>query len=159
MLVLFTDSDWAGDKDSRKSVTGYGLFVLGCPVVWKSRQQAIVALSSAEAEIIACTEAVKEIKFIVNVLETMGVKVKKPIVVRVDNIGAIYMAENGGVSQRTKHVDLRTKFLTQYIEDGFIQIEFVRSENNASDIFTKNVSSEVYEKHKGEYVSKKKDLE
>jgi len=154
-LVLYTDSDWAGDKDSRKSVTGYALFLMECPIVWKSRQQDTVALSSSEAEIIACSEAAKEIKFAVHVLESLGVKVPLPVVIRVDNVGAIYMAENAAVSQRTKHVDLRTKFLTQYIEDGFIKIVFVKSEENLSDFFTKNVSGEVYEKHKDAFIANK----
>jgi hypothetical protein len=154
-LVLYTDSDWAGDVDSRKSVTGYALFLMECPIVWKSRQQDTIALSSSEAEIIACSEAAKEIKFAVNVLETMGVKVPLPVVIHVDNVGAIYMAENAAVSQRTKHVDLRTKFLTQFIEDGFIKIVFVKSEDNKSDFFTKNVSGDIFEKHKGSFVASK----
>ena len=151
-LVLFTDSDWAGDTDTRKSVSGYALFLMECPLVWKSRQQTTIALSSSEAEINACSDAVKEIRFAVNVLETMGIKVALPVTVRVDNVGAIYMAENAAVSQRTKHVDLRTKFLTQYIEDGFIKILFVKSEENLSDFFTKNVSGEVFDKHKDYYI-------
>jgi hypothetical protein len=57
------------------------------------------------------------------------------------------------VSQRTKHVDLRTKFLTQYIEDGFIKIVFVRSEDNISDFLTKNVTGEIYEDHLDAYVA------
>ena len=154
-LLLYTDSDWAGDKDTRKSVTGYGLMLMDCPVVWKSRQQDTIALSSSEAEINACSDAVKEIRFTVNVLESMGVKVKKPVTVRVDNVGAIYMAENAAVSQRTKHVDLRTKFLTQYIEDGFIKILFIKSENNLSDFFTKNVSGDIYDEHKEAYIKSK----
>ena len=86
----------------------------------------------------------------------MGIKVKLPITVRVDNVGAIFMAENISVSQRTKHIDIRTKFLTEYIEDGFIKITFVKSENNLSDGFTKNVSGEVFEKHKDDLVADKK---
>jgi hypothetical protein len=85
----------------------------------------------------------------------MGITVRKPVVVRVDNVGAIYMAENAAVSQRTKHVDLRTKFLTQYIEDGFIKILFIKSEDNLSDFFTKNVSGDIYDEHKQAYIEKK----
>jgi hypothetical protein len=155
VMTLYTDSDWAGDKDTRKSVSGYSLFLLGCPIVWKSRQQSTIALSSSEAEITACSEAAKEIKFAVYVIESMGIKVKLPVVIRVDNVGAIYMAENAAVSQRTKHVDLRTKFLTQYIEDGFIKIVFVRSEDNISDFLTKNVTGEIYEDHLDAYVANK----
>ena len=157
-IVLYTDSDWAGDKDSRKSITGYALFLQNCPVTWKSRQQDTIALSSSEAEINACTEACKEIKFVANVLESMGIVVEKPITVRVDNVGAIYMAENGGISQRTKHIDLKTKFVTQYVEDGFIKVVFVRSEDNKSDFFTKNVSGEIFDQHKGNFVMDRNEI-
>ena len=156
--MLYSDSDWAGDKDSRKSITGYALFLQNCPVTWKSRQQDTIALSSSEAEINACTEACKEIKFVANVLESMGIVVEKPITVRVDNVGAIYMAENGGISQRTKHIDLKTKFVTQYVEDGFIKVIFVRSEDNKSDFFTKNVSGEIFDQHKGNFVMDRNEI-
>ena len=64
-LEMFSDSDWAGDKDNRKSVSGYILFLLGVPITWKSRQQKTVSLSSSKAEWIALSEAVKEILYVV----------------------------------------------------------------------------------------------
>jgi len=133
-MTVYTDSDWAGDKDTRRSVSEYVIFLLNCPIMWKSRQQK-VSLSSSEAEIYACSDAAKEIKFVYQILVTMGIKVKLPITVRVDNVGAIFMAENISVSQRTKHIDIRTKFLTEYIDDGFIKIIFVKSKDNLSDGF------------------------
>ena len=63
------------------------------------------------------------------------------------------MAENTAVSQRTKHVDLKTKFLTQYIGDGFIKIVFVRSEDSLSDFFTKNVTGEIFDDIKQAYMT------
>ena len=89
-MKVYTDSDWAGDKDTRKSVSGYVLYLANCPICWKSRQQKVISLSSSEAEIYACSDAVKEIKFTYQLLETMGLKVKLPIVVCVDNVGAIF---------------------------------------------------------------------
>ena len=65
-----------------------------------------VTLSSSEAECVALLEAAKEIKFVHQLLIGMGVKVKLPIVVCVDNLGAIFMSENASVSQRTKHIDI-----------------------------------------------------
>ena len=56
-------------------------------------------------------------------------------------------------SQRTKHVDLRTKFITQYIEEKFIKIEFVRSEENVSDILTKNVTGDTFDRHVEAFVA------
>jgi hypothetical protein len=106
IIKVYSDSDWAGDKETCKSVTGYIIFLFGCPIAWKSIQQKVISLSSSEAEFYACSEAVKEVKFIYQVITTMKIKVKLPIEVFVDNIGAIFMAENLSVSKKTKHIDL-----------------------------------------------------
>ena len=66
-----------------------------------------VVLSTTEAEYVAISEVVKEIKFVYQLLESMDVKVPLPIKVRVDNIGAIWLVNNSGVSETTKHVDTR----------------------------------------------------
>lgn len=140
-LRIFSDSDWAEDPESRASVTGYVIYLRVCPIVWKSRQQKAISLSSSEAELYACADGAKELRFVAQVLITMGIPVKLPIIVRVDNVDAIFMAENVTVSPRTKHIDLRAKFVTSYVDEGFIKIIFVRSEENAADGFTKNISS------------------
>ena len=85
----------------------------------------------------------------------MSIKIKKPVVVRVDNVGAIYMAENCQLSERTKHIDIRAKYLIQEIEGEHIKVIFVRSENNLSDFLTKNVKGEIYENHSPAYVDTK----
>ena len=86
-MVLYTDSDWAGDKDNRRSVSGFILFLCGVPIMWRSKQQKLVALSSSEAEFVAISEAAKEILFVVQVLELIGITVVKPVTVKVDNMG------------------------------------------------------------------------
>ena len=70
-----------------------------------------------------------------------------PIKVHVDNIGAIYLAKKATTSNKTKHVDTRYHFVREYIEKGEVVIEFVRSEENDSDIMTKNLGEEAYWKH------------
>jgi hypothetical protein len=89
-IVLYSDSDWAGDKDNRRSVSGFIMFLCGVPLVWRSKQQKSVALSSSEAEFVAASEAVKEIIFVLQLLESMSIQVKTPVVVCVDNMGAIF---------------------------------------------------------------------
>ena len=129
-------------------------YLCGVPVSWKSRGQKSVTLSSTEAEFVALSEAAKEIKFIVQVMESMGLQVELPIVVRADNVGAIGLSKNLSTSQRTKHINVRYNFVREFVEDEFIKIIFVRSEENHADIFTKNVNREVFEKHVENFVGK-----
>jgi len=76
-------------------------------------------------EYVACSEVVKELLFIVYLLRHMKIEVELPIHVNVDNIRAIFLAENQNSSDRTKHVDIRYHFICQYIKDGTIMVEFV----------------------------------
>ena len=126
---------------------------MGVAIAWKARAQRGVTLSSTEAEYVAISEVCREILFVAQILEFLNVKVKRPIVVRVDNVGAIYMANNQTTSQRTKHVDVRYHFVREYIEDGMVQIVFVKSKDNDADIFTKNLDGETYWRHANKFLS------
>ena len=94
-----------------------------------------VVLSTTEAEYMALSEVVKELKFIVQLLQTMNIEVELPITVHVDNVGAIWLSNNRTTSDRTKHIDIRTSFVKEYQEDGKIIIKFVKSEENEADIY------------------------
>jgi hypothetical protein len=157
-MVMFSDSDWAGDKENRHGVTGYVIYLKGVPILWKSRLQRTVALSSAEAEYYALSEAAKEVKFVVQILESLKIKVQMPIIVRVDNIGAIFMAENKSATSRTRHVDARYHFIREFVEDNFIKIIFVKTDENKADIFTKNISSDVYDRHMKSFIAPKENF-
>ena len=158
LLVLYSDSDWAGDKDSRKSVGGYMLFLNGVLVCWRSKSQKVVALSSSEAEFYACSEAVKEVPFIVQILLFVGIPVELPVDVWVDNIGAIFMAENSTSSSRTRHMDTRYRFVEQLQKDDLIKVKFVPTKLNLADGATKNVTGEIQDGHMGSYLVDKKDV-
>ena len=154
-MVIYSDSDYATDPENRLSVSGFVLYLCGVPIVWRTKQQRSVTLSSSEAEYYALSEAVKEIRFIYQLLKEMGFEVVLPITVRVDNIGAIFMAENMQVSQRTKHIDTRLRFVNQYIDDGFIKIKFVGTNENDADLFTKNLGKDAHERHGEKLVEEK----
>jgi hypothetical protein len=139
-----SDSEYAGDKDTRISVYGYVLYFCGAPIAWKSKSGKSVTLSSTEAEYFATSEIAKEAIFVKNVIETMGLKLEFPITIKVDNVGAIYLANNHTTSQRTKHIDIRQHFVREYIDDGIIKVLFVKSEDNDADIFTKNTTEELF---------------
>ena len=158
-LKAYSDADFAGDKETRISVTGYVVYFMSVPVCWRSRGQKSVTLSTTEAEYVACSEVVKEVLFILQLLKHLQVELQLPIRVHVDNIGAIFLAENQNSSDRTKHVDTRYHFVRQYIKDGTVLIEFVRSHDNDSDIFTKNTTSEVHHRHSEKLTWTKEEYE
>ena len=95
-------------------------------------------LSSSEVEDVALSEAVKEVIFVIQLLRSMKIIVKYPVMVRVDNIGAIFMASNIATTCHTKHVNIRYKYVNEYVKDGVVKIVFVKSADNDSDILTKN---------------------
>jgi hypothetical protein len=95
----------------------------------------------------------KEVKFIAQMLLTMDIPVELPISMRVNNVGAIFMSENQSASGRSMHIDIRTNFVREFVEDEFIKIIFVKSEDNNSDGFTKNTNLETSERHHGKYVA------
>ena len=158
-MVLWTDSDWGADKDNRLSVSGLALFVNEVLVAWRSKQQRTVALSSSEAEFVAISEAVKEVLFVLQVLNSVGVKVQTPVIVRVDNMGAIFMTDNATSSTRTRHIDIRWHFTRNLVKDQVIEIIFCKSAENKADGYTKNVSSDIYEAHSPDFVMDKSEIE
>ena len=128
-------------------MTGWCIFLCGALISWKSKSQKSVTLSSTESEYVAISEVCQEIIFIKNILEFMGINIQFPMTVNVDNVGAIYLAHKSTGSQRTRHIDSRFHYVREYIEDGIVKVIFVKSEENKSDPFIKNVSNEVLQKH------------
>ena len=94
---------------------------------------------------IALSEAFKEVILMLQLLRSMKIDVKYPVTVRVDNVGAIFMASNITTTRLTKHVDIRYKYVNEYVEDRVVKIVFVKSGDNDSNILAKNLSAEVHE--------------
>ena len=92
----------------------------------------------------AVSEVIKEIKVLYQMLRSMEIKVPLPIKVQADNVGAIWLANNTSMSERTKHVDLRAHFVRDMIKDQVIEINFVKSAEIDSDIMTKYQQGQHY---------------
>ena len=118
-----------------------------------------VVLSTTEEEYMALSEVVKQLKFNVQLLQTMNIEVELPITVHVDNVGAIWLSNNCTSSDRTKHIDIRTSFVKDYQENGKIIIKFVKSEENEADIFTKNTTIVIFSNHQKKVVWDKANVD
>ncbi|GMF66379.1 unnamed protein product [Phytophthora lilii] len=116
VLEAFADANWGGDKLTRRSTSGVLLLLGGAPVVFKSKRQATVALSSAEAEYMSLALATQEVVWLRYLLLEMGFKVQKPTTVYLDNKSAISIASNHGYTPRAKHIDLRAHFVRDHVE-------------------------------------------
>ena len=102
----------------------------------------------------AVSEVCTELMFIRLILMFLGIQVKLPIVVHCDNVGAIFLSYNAKISQRTKHIDTKYRYVGEWVEEGVVKVVFVRSENNLSDILTKNTPQEVFDRHAKKILSR-----
>ena len=119
--------------------------------MWKSKQQTIIETSSTEAEYIALSELTKELMFLIKIFEFINIRVKFPITINIDNIGALYIATNN-TTKSTKHFDVRYLMVNEKVELGIIKLKKVKSSDNAADIFTKNTNKDLYKKHISKYL-------
>lgn len=146
-ITGYVDADWGGDIKDRKSYSGY-MFKVGSNMIsWECKKQNCVALSSTEAEYVALSEASKEavylhrlVNYIAKNRSSMSVKLF------VDNQSAITLANNPVAHRRTKHIDIRYNFVRHCITEKLIQLEYISTEENLADIFTKPLSRVKNEK-------------
>ena len=136
-VIVYTDSDFAGCKDTRRSRTGYVLMLYGGPVSWTSKLQSVVATSTAESEYIACAAAAREAVWFRRVCSDLDIPLSGAIPVRVDNQAAISMGNSSADTARTKHIDISYHFLRDQITRQRLRLVYVRTDNNPADIFTK----------------------
>ena len=139
-LKGFCDSDWAGSED-RHSVSGYAFQLCenGSLISWRSQKQKTVALSTCEAEYIALSSAIQEVKFLFQLYKDMVIsdQGESCVTIFVDNQGAIALAKNPVGHKRTKHIDVKYHFIRGEVNKGFVKLVYVPSELNIADGFTK----------------------
>jgi hypothetical protein len=142
-VEAYSDSDWAGDVESRKSTTGYVLTLAGAPITWGSKKQRIVALSSTEAEYIAASTTAKEILFVRKLMKDLTGRIPETTVLHIDNVGAILLSKNKATSGRSKHIDVRYHHITDLVEAKVIHPQYISTEDQKADCLTKIVGSEI----------------
>ena len=118
LILGYSDSDWAGDMDTHRSTGGYVFFACGAAISWSSKLQLSPALSSTEAEYMACTCATQEAIWLCQFLDQLGYCQKNPTQLLGDNQGAIALAKNPGNHPHTKHIQLQYHFIWFAITDG-----------------------------------------
>ena len=140
----FSDSDWAGDVEDRKSTTGY-VFHLGSGVIsWSSKKQQVVSLSTAEAEYMTATSCATQAVWLRRLLAEVNPNQVHPTMIFCDNKSAIALTKNPVFHDRSKHIDIKFHYIRDLVRDNEIAVEFCKSEEQVADILTKPLRIEVF---------------
>ena len=143
-LFGFVDSDYASNKDTRKSTTAFQYTWAGNCVTWKTQQQTIVALSSTEAEYIAAVEASKEAIWLQGLLREVERK-HYVSVLHLDSQSALYLCKDPMYHERTKHIDVRNHFIRDMIDKKVFLVTKIDGKLNPADFGTKIVSADKFD--------------
>jgi len=105
-------------------------------ITWASKLQPTVALSSAESEYMAVSEAVQDAIYLRQLSADLGFPQREPTVIYEDNQGCIALTENPVNHKRTKHIDIRHHFIRERVESGEIALKYVMTRNQVADLLT-----------------------
>ena len=144
-LVGYSDSDMAGDVDTRKSTTGVMFFLGENLISWQSHKQKVVALSTCEAEYIAATTAACQGVWLARLFGELKDEEAHCVELRIDNKSAISLSKNPVLHDRSKHIDTRYHYLRECVEEGRMKVEYISSEGQLADILTKGLGRARFE--------------
>ena len=146
-LLSFSDADWAGCQDSRKSTSGYVFKFCGAAISWSSRKQTVVATSTCEAEYIALCEAYKEAAWLRQVVaDVLELDSDPTIMMGCDNAGTISFAQNESINRRNKHVDVKYHYVRDAIKRGVVSLTHCPTTSVPADILTKALGQILFQK-------------
>lgn len=133
-MHAYVDADWAGDLDRHSQWAG----------IMVSKKQPTIALSSTEAEIVAATGCVQEATWYQGCFQELGIGNENPMIIYEDNSAAIALSETSVIGKRTRHIDIKYKFLNECVELGKIKLVEIEGAKNVADIFTKPLSRDRF---------------
>ena len=143
-LAGFSNYDWAGNTDDRKSTTG-GCFYVGANLVaWMSKKQNSVFVSTTEAEYIAAGSCCSQLLWMKKVLTDYGIS-QDTMVVYCDNSSAIDISKNLIQHSKTKHIEIRYHFIRDLVERKIVCLEYIPTECQNANIFTKPLDRSKFE--------------
>ncbi|KAH9726030.1 retrovirus-related pol polyprotein from transposon RE1 [Citrus sinensis] len=139
-LTCFTDADWAGDLDDRKSVGAYCVYLGNNLVSWSSKKQPVIARSSTESEYRSLAAASAEISWLQSLFSELKLQCTEKPAIWCDNLSATELARNPVFHSRTKHIEIDIHYVRDKVLAGELNINYVPSEEQVADIMTKPLS-------------------
>ena len=148
-LVGYTDSDYAGDQDDKKSTSGYVFLMSSGAISWSSKKQPVVTLSTTEAEFIAAASSACQVVWLRRTMKVLNQEQSSPTVVFCDNISAIKLSKNRVMHGRSKHIDIRFHFLRDLVRDGILELIHCSTQQQVADVLTKPLKLDVFLRMRG----------
>ena len=145
IINSYTDADWGGNEDNRKSTSGYLNYIGNTPVSWRSRLQPVVAQSTAEAEYIAINNTTRDIVWLRRLLSELQVLQEGPTTIYSDNQSAIAISRDDDLGDRSKHIDIKYHYIKDLITTNHINIQYCPTKLQIADIMTKALGRPQFE--------------
>jgi histone deacetylase 1/2 len=145
-VSIFTDADWAGDIDDRRSTSEFAVFVGPNLISWSAKKQPTVSRSSTEAEYKALGNGVAEAMWVESVLKELGVPRQRTAILWCDNLGATYLTANPVFHARTKHIEIDFHFVRERVASGDLDVRFISMNDQLADVFTKPATRQMLDR-------------
>ncbi|GJZ54580.1 ribonuclease H-like domain-containing protein, partial [Tanacetum coccineum] len=144
-LVGYTDADWAGCPSTRRSTSGYCVFLGDNLLSWSAKRQHTISCSSAEAEYWGVANVVAKTAWVRNHIRELHSPLMTATLVYYDNVSAVFMSDNPVQHQRTKHIEIDIHCVRDMVKAGHVRVLHVPSCFQYADIFTKGLPSALFE--------------
>ena len=144
-LDAWCDADWAGCPLTRRSLTGWVIFLGGSPVSWKTKKQNVVSRSSAEAEYRSMAMTTCELKWINSILSSFGFPHTQSMLLHCDSQSALHISQNPVFHERTKHIEVDCHYVCDEITTSNLRALYVSTNEQLADIFTKALGTRQFE--------------
>ncbi|KAB2630096.1 hypothetical protein D8674_007615 [Pyrus ussuriensis x Pyrus communis] len=146
-ITAYSDSDWATDINTRRSITGFVVYLGTNPISWQSKKQSTVSRSSTEAEYKALAHCAADVFWIRSVFKDIHQSISAPPSLYCDNLSALALSSNSVFHSKIKHLDTDYHFVREKVQRGDLMVHYIPTEDQVADVFTKGLHSPIFQKH------------
>ena len=148
-LIDYSDADWGGDINQSKSTSGYAFLLNDSVILWSSKKQSCVALSTIEAEYVACSIAMKDVVWLRSFLQHLEIvkTALEPVTIFYDNTVALAVAKDPKYHEKTKHIKKRYHYIKDAIIEKDMVLKHISTSNLVADSLTEPIARDIYVRH------------